>query len=270
MLKEHRETFSYLFRIADYLILLASFVASFYLRFGLEESQLFAQQNQYVAFCATYFVAWFILSNRFRLYGSKRLADFSQEIVDVTKATLVSFIIALVPAFFIRVFPVSRLFLAYLLIVQIVTLLVFRFLLRVTLRYIRRRGYNFRHALIVGRNKRAASLVEIIKKTPDLGIKIIGYIDDYKNLSKGKSFEKIRMLGALDELEAILRSHVVDEVFIYLPIKSFYSRIESVIEICEAMGVEAKIPTDLFNMRLARSIISNYGGLSVIDVVREP
>jgi exopolysaccharide biosynthesis polyprenyl glycosylphosphotransferase len=269
MLKEHRKIFAYLFRFVEFIIILVCFEAAFYFRFGFGEQPI-SLPLQFKVFMVTYCVAWFVLSNYFYLYASKRLADFGGEALDVVKTTLLSFIVALFPAFFIREVPVSRLFLCYLWLFQTGTLLVFRFLLRLTLRYIRLRGYNYRWALIVGRNKRAARLVKSINETPDLGIKILGFVDAANVKHVAKTFEKFSILGTLEELEEILRSHVVDEVFVFLPIKSFYSQIEAIVKICETMGVEVKIPTDLFSLQLARSTVSHYGELSVIDLHTGP
>jgi exopolysaccharide biosynthesis polyprenyl glycosylphosphotransferase len=63
---------------------------------------------------------------------------------------------------------------------------------------------------------------------------------------------------------------VVDEVFVFLPIKSFYQVIEDIISICEIVGVEVKIPTDIFSMQLSKSTISFYGNVSVIDLFTSP
>ena len=269
MLKQQRKALTYVFRFGELIIIWVCFEAAYYFRFGFTDQPL-ALPLQFRIFMVTYFVAWLYLSNRFHLYASKRLANFAQESLDVGKTTLLSFIVALFPAFFIREVPVSRLFLAYLWLFQFATLLTFRFVLRLTLRYIRRRGYNYRWALIVGQNSRAATLVKGIEETPEMGLKILGFIDALEGLPLDKAFEKLARLGTLEDLESIFRSHVVDEVFIFLPIKSFYSQIETILKICEVVGVEVKIPTDLFSARLAKSKVSSYGDFSVIDLYTSP
>jgi hypothetical protein len=60
------------------------------------------------------------------------------------------------------------------------------------------------------------------------------------------------MLGSLNQLEEILMSHVVDEVFIALPIKSCYTDIQAVIRSCEKVGVESKYLSDVFQVSLAK------------------
>jgi len=52
--------------------------------------------------------------------------------------------------------------------------------------------------------------------------------------------------------------------------KSFYSEIEKIISLCERVGVEVKIPTDLFSQKLARSTITSYHDVQVIDYYTSP
>ena len=78
------------------------------------------------------------------------------------------------------------------------------------------------------------------------------------------------MTGGLEDLKVIIENHVVDEVVITLPMKSFYSEIEQIITVCEQVGVEVKIPTDLFSLRLAKSSISNYHDIQVLEFYTSP
>ena len=195
MLKSHRKALTRLFRFGDLIIICVCFAAAYYFRFGFADQPL-ALPLQFKIFIVTYFVAWLYLSNLFHLYASKRLANFGQEAQDVGKTTLLSFIVALFPAFFIREFPVSRLFLVYLWFSQVATLLAFRFLLRLTLRYIRRRGYNYRWALIVGQNSRAARLVKGIQEIPELGLKILGFVDAPEALPLDPAFKELPLLDS--------------------------------------------------------------------------
>jgi len=149
------------------------------------------------------------------------------------------------------------------------SLILFRFTLRKFLRYLRSRGYNYREILIIGRNDRAAQLVNMIEESPELGLRILGFLDA-PNGKDNVFFLNYKLIGGLDDLEGILQKQIVDEVFVFLPIKSFYSEIDKILHICENIGVEVKIPTDLFSLKLAKSTVSRYGTFSVIDLFTSP
>ena len=270
MLKEYKSPLATTFRILDIVIILVSFYGAYYFRFRLTPLNIFALPIHFHVFFATYLVTWICLSSRFKLYTSKRLTSFTYEACDVTRTTALCLAIAIIPAFFIREFPLSRLFLMYLWPLQTGALILFRFAVRQALKYIRRQGYNYRQILIVGRNDRAATIAKQIEDTPEFGLRILGFIDAPDNDNEGGSPHDFNLIGNLEDLERILREQVVDEVFVTLPIKSFYSDIEKTVSLCEQVGVEIKIPTDLFRLKLAKSIISNYNGVQVIDFYTSP
>ena len=191
------------------------------------------------------------------------------EAFDVFKTTSLCLVIAMIPAFFIREYPLSRLFLLYLWPLQTGSLILFHFALRTALRYIRKRGYDYRQILIVGRNDRAAKIAKQIEDTPEFGLRVLGFIDAPDN-ENGDNPYNFKLIGNLDDFEKILMEQVVDEVFVTLPMKSFYSEIEEIVSFCEQIGTEVKIPTDLFRLNFAKTTISDYGGVDVIDLYTSP
>jgi FlaA1/EpsC-like NDP-sugar epimerase len=261
MLSQHKKPLTTTFCVIDIFIIIVSFCVAYCLRFGWKELSIPGIPIQFLIFFLTYLIAWIYLSSRFKLYTSKRITSFWYETWDVCKTTAICILIATLPAFFIREHPLSRLFLSYLWPLQTGTLILFRYILRETLKYFRRRGYNFRQIIIVGRNERAKKIVKQIKENPEFGLRILGYIDAPGNGNNVASHHDLKLIGNLKDLEKILREQVVDEVFITLPLKSFYLEIEEIVHICEQVGVEVKISTDLFSLTLAKETISRFGDI---------
>jgi exopolysaccharide biosynthesis polyprenyl glycosylphosphotransferase len=270
MLKEHKKSFRTFFQVFDIFIIIFSFCLAYYLRFGLDAFNAIDFRLQFKIFILSYLIVWFLFAFRFGLYSSKRFESFWSEARDIIKATSLCFLFAAIPAFFFRQEPLSRLFILYFWPIQTGFSIIFRFSVRRFLKYIRLRGYNFRQVLIVGRNQRAEKIAQKIKESPEFGIRIIGYIDDLNKKNGFKLLNNLNFLGPLENLEQILRNNVVDEVIITLPVKSFYSEIEDILILCEKVGVEVKLPTDLFSERLAKSSISNYHDIQVIDFYTSP
>ncbi|RJR35236.1 MAG: sugar transferase [Desulfobacteraceae bacterium] len=269
MLKKHGRSLEKALSLVDVLTVVLSLSIVSYWRFGSEFISFLAT-IQYRILSLVYIVCWLYLSKRFHLYGSRRTSRFREEIWAIGKTATLSLSVALAPAFFIREFPVSRIFLAHLWACQILLLISSRFFLRQALQYFRSRGYNYRNILIVGRNSRSAEMADRIEQAPELGLRILGFVDSLKGNRDRKGVKELPLFGTVDELETIVKGNVVDEVLIFLPIKSFYQEIQKTIHICETAGVEAKIPTDLFTRKIARSTISHYEGISVIDLYTSP
>jgi len=270
MLKEHKKSFQRLFLFLDFQLIFISLCIAYYLRFGLADLKAFDPPLQFKIFFFSYLVVWYSLSRPFQLYASKRFAHFWQESLDVCKATIICSAIATVLAFWWREDPLSRLFLLYFWHVQTGSLILFRFFVRKVLRYIRLRGYNFRQVLIVGRNPRAEDIARRIQGIPGFGVRILGCIDHPENENSTGCNYNFNLMGKLEDLEIILKNQVVDEVIITLPIKSFYSEIEKILSLCERVGVEVKVPTDIFSKKLARSRIIMYYNFQMIDFYTSP
>jgi len=270
VLKKHGRSLEKALSLVDVLTVLLSLSIVSYWRFGSEFINFLANPIQYQILSSVYIVCWLYLSKRFHLYGSRRTSRFREEVWAIVKTASLSLAMALAPAFFIREFPVSRIFLLYLWACQILSLISSRFILRRSLQYIRSRGYNYRNILIVGRNSRSAEIAKRIKQAPELGLRILGFVDSLHGNKDRKGVKDLPLFGTVGELEMIMKRNVVDEVLIFLPIKSFYQEIQEAIHTCETAGVEAKIPTDLFTRKIARSTISHYEGISVIDLYTSP
>ena len=270
MLKQRKKQLSSIFRIIDVLIILISFYAVYYYCCGPMWVNVFDLPKEYQIFLFTCFIGWIYLSERFQLYESGRMFLIRREAWDVCKITTLCLIIATIPPFFIHDNLLSRTFLLILWPLQTIALILPRFILREWHRYARRKGYTFREILIVGRNDRSAGLVREIEELPELGIRILGFIDAPNAQPDVVSIGEYKVIGSLDSLEAILRDNVVDEVFVFLPIKSFYSEIEEIVRFCENIGIEVKIPTDLFSLKLARLTISLYGNIPLIGLYTGP
>ena len=103
--------------------------------------------------------------------------------------------------------------------------------------------------IIVGSGPRAFSLYRQLSGDRRTGYNILGFVDS----NPGVSSEEIshRLLGRLDQLESILMRQALDEVVIALPMRSCYSDIHNVIEVCERVGVRAKYLADVFPASLA-------------------
>jgi exopolysaccharide biosynthesis polyprenyl glycosylphosphotransferase len=270
MLKELRKPLAILFWVLNLAVIVASYYVSCYINFGqIRLCFLLAPDHYPLSFWINVF-SWLYFCQYFQLYASKRIVMFRDELVDVLKALGIPIALAAVPPLFSHSFNEVASFFLRLYVVQAAGLLVLRSVPRAVLKYFRSRGHNFRHVLIVGRNDRAARLARRIEQYPELGLKILGFIDAPNDQLDHSYYYPFKVLGTLEDCEKIVRENIVDEIFIMLPIKSFYSEIEQLIELCETVGIEAKIPTDIFRLRSSKATISRYLDLAVLDLYTSP
>jgi len=112
-------------------------------------------------------------------------------------------------------------------------------------------GLRARRLLVVGSGPRALALYDELRQQSESGDKFIGFVDS-RDRQEVDPAVAARLLGSLENLEAILTSRVVDEVLIALPIKSCYNEIQSAIETCERLGIECKYLSDIFSFSHAK------------------
>ncbi len=194
------------------------------------------------------------------LYQSRRLSTRLAESTDALKATSLSTVcLALVAVFFsVRMITVPFLITFY----AISSLLVVasRFLMQYWLAIVRRHGHNLRYMLILGTNSRAIEFARKIEASPERGYQLLGFVDEdwpRMNEFKGTGYKLCCDYAGLAEY---LRRNVVDEVAIYLPLRSFYEHSSQVAALCEQHGMVMRFASDIFGLKTARSRTEEFEG----------
>src|SRR5262249_21189163 len=126
-----------------------------------------------------------------------------------------------------------------------------RLLLRSALGAIRKRGRNLHHVLVLGTNTRAIEFGRRIEAMPERGCRVLGFVDD-----PWSGMEKFRESGFpltchYEGLTEFLRKNVVDEIAIYLPLRSFYERSAEIVQLAKRHGILVRLDTDIFDLKFA-------------------
>jgi undecaprenyl-phosphate galactose phosphotransferase/putative colanic acid biosynthesis UDP-glucose lipid carrier transferase len=270
MLKVLRPPLAILFWNLDFCTIVVAYYVTWTIAFGETSTFFLFLSDHYLLSFWINIVSWIYFSHYFQLYASRRLFIFRVELLDVVKAAGIPVALAAIPPLFsTSVVDIADFFIR-LFVLQATGLVLLRSLTRTFLKYMHSRGYNYRQVLIVGRNDRAARLARRIEQFPELGARIVGFIDSPNGESHRNGDYPFHVLGNLEDCERILRENIVDEVFLTLPIKSFYAEIEQLIGLCETVGIEVKIPTDIFRSRSSKATISHYLDLTVINLYTIP
>jgi exopolysaccharide biosynthesis polyprenyl glycosylphosphotransferase len=186
------------------------------------------------------------------LYRSMRLSSKRAELKDIAKATTLSVVcfVAIGSAFNIRMITLP--FLALFWVISTSVLCAFRLSLRIGLARIRAQGRNSHHMLILGTNPRAVEFARRIVANPERGYRLLGFVDD--EWAGMAAFRKggLRLVSDYGGLAGFLRSNVVDEVAIFLPVGSFYRYSADVAALCEQHGIIMRINADIFGLKSSR------------------
>jgi exopolysaccharide biosynthesis polyprenyl glycosylphosphotransferase len=202
----------------------------------------------------------------FGLYNSKRLSTRWEEVLDILKATSVGTLIIALAGVLFKISLLTPIFLGvFYPSVNILTILG-RLLGRFALQRLRIRGRNLRYMLIVGTNSRSLRFAHKIVANPQLGYKIIGFVDDEWDGIGDFQKSGYSLIASLKNFPSFLRENVVDEVVISLPVKSSYEQISQLVNRCEKHGIVIRFLSDFFNQKLAGSKSEQFEGVSVVTL----
>jgi exopolysaccharide biosynthesis polyprenyl glycosylphosphotransferase len=207
-----------------------------------------------------FLLAWHLVFSAFGLYDSRRLAKRSREALDVIKAISLGTLTILIGSLLFHIRMATPRFLIVFWLVGAVTAVSSRLAMRVLLAYIRKRGRNLRDVLIVGTNNRALAFAKKLTDSPQLGYRVIGFVDqDWAGV------EQLRQRGfvlACDFAGAreFLRTNVVDEVVMALPMRSFHFESSRIAEFCEEQGITIRLLSNIFDLKKAQSSTEEWGG----------
>jgi Undecaprenyl-phosphate glucose phosphotransferase len=143
-----------------------------------------------------------------------------------------------------------------------------RYGVRRTLRYLRKNGYNQKHLLIVGAGPLGVDFVNKVYAHRDFGYNVVGFLDDdtlkQQTLLAGKP-----VMGPCAILPQLLANSSVDEVVIALPLNA-YEKYGNIVEECEKAGVRVRIIPDYNRYLPGNPTIEEFDGIPLLNVRKIP
>jgi len=209
---------------------------------------------------AAILLVWHIIFSMCGLYESKRLVARRVEIIELLKAITLSTALLALLAQWIRISLITPRFLASFWLISALLIVTSRLVLRPLLASLRSRGLNLRHILILGTNPRAVEFARRILEKPELGYRLVGFVDDdWQGIAdfKRTGFPLVTDHTGLAEF---LRRNVVDEVAMYLPLRSFYENSFGAAALCEHHGIIMRFDGDIFGLKKSRSTMDEFEG----------
>jgi hypothetical protein len=204
--------------------------------------------------------AFYAFFEVFHLYRSRRLEKWYAETFDMVRIFAVCTTLLIVWRILFSIGIFDRYFLTMFFIGSVVWFSLTRIALRGLLTIIRNRGRNLRHVVIVGTNRRAISIGRRLQLEPALGYHLLGFVDNCVMAGDVCPEIEVTLLCDFGNFDEYLRSHVVDEVILCLPLKSLYREASHVAGLCKAQGIVVRQMADLYG-------INNLDtGMELLDV----
>ncbi|MBU2648371.1 undecaprenyl-phosphate glucose phosphotransferase [bacterium] len=155
----------------------------------------------FAAFCFTYA----------KMYNPKRISRYKAEFRSILKANIFLFVILTGTTFYYREFSYSRVQSLYFLLFSVISLTIFRAIVRSILSYLRSKGKNLRRVLIIGNRLTALKFLKKVFENRQIGYVVVGYVGIEENRQMMTDY-----LGTYDKITQIIEKQEVDQVFIAL------------------------------------------------------
>ncbi len=218
-------------------------------------------------------LAFAFLGGRLHAYHARRTERLAEELGGLFEVTLYATgLTALACVVLPFSAPIS--FYVALLASNVVAIVASRLIMRGLIRYLRRKGDDYRVWLLVGNNARSDQLVESVQRNPHFGIRIAEVVDlSGKRRSTGtghaaahKQVQRMqtRLLGGIEEIRDLVGRNVIDEVVVTLPVRSFYDEIQQIVDICNEAGISVKLPPGAFARSGYRTEVVQVGKIPLV------
>ena len=139
-----------------------------------------------------------------------------------------------------------------------------RVLVRMTLKWYRRKGYNFKRVLIVGAGKNGLELADVMRDDLSYGYNILGFFDDNVELQSMPGY-----LGTTEEVESYVETHDIDEIYCTLPGTSD-NKIVSLLNMAEKHMVRFYIVPEFYRNLKKSLVMEVLDSIPLLTVRREP
>ena len=204
-------------------------------------------------------LAWHLIYSLNHLYESKRLATPTEAMLEQMKATGMAALCLLFVAVLFKITMITLPFLVLFWVINTLTMLLSRYLLRYALGSVRKHGRNLRCIVILGTNSRALEFAKRLRSKPEWGYRNLGFVDEsWSGLNEFLNLGYPVVCG-FSGLAEFLRNNIVDEVAIYLPLRSFHARASQVAALCAQHGITVRYDSDIFGMK------TRHGSLEAFD-----
>ena len=272
MIKDNQQHFNRLHVLVDALVITVAYLLAWTIQFKILDKISGFLFGDYMLMLIPLVPGYLLLYAAFGMYTTKSVRRKRVEFEKIVQANTLGLGLFMMAMFLLRwntefTNNFSRMVLFYFYAINIVLEAIARNCIRITLRQLRKKGFNQKHMILVGYSRAAEEYIDRIKANPEWGYEIMGILDD--NVEQGMKYRGVQVFGRTEEIEEVLERAKPDEIAITLGL-SEYSKLEHIVAVCEKSGVHTKFIPDYNNIIPTRPYTEDLMGLPVINIRHVP
>lgn len=205
-------------------------------------------------------VLWISVLLLFAVYDGRKNLRWLDELGSLTLGSMLA-AVSMAGVLYFSFREVSRFLFLFFVVLGYFLLLLWRFAVRMSFRRRRLHGLQHRLVLILGAGRVGRGLLNQILSQPDVGIRIVGYLDD----DPLKQENGLDVLGPLDKTRQLVIENDVDDVIVALP-QSAFSRLNQVVSGLYDLPVCVWVIPDYFALTLHQASVEKFAGLPMLNL----
>lgn len=200
----------------------------------------------------------------YRLYHRPRSLSYVDQFYAIFGAASVGMIIsiAVISFFFKNQLDYPRLMMVYVWMLTIILTSLGRAVQSRVQVSLQARSWGEERVLIVGTGEVGRLVMQKIRRTPGLGYRVVGFVDDEV---KVKTVQDCPVLGGTEDISELIESQKVNEVIIAMP-EASHQEILRVASKCDRGRVTVKVFPDVFQIMATEVSINDLGGLPLLTM----
>lgn len=275
IIKNHQKTLNRIHIVIDLVFVVAAYALAYGIRFLWfgwiplfdKEPGTYLEFKVYMSYLLFILPGYLVILLANEVYRPQRSNRRHLEAMRIVRTNIIGIFYIMALLFLIKEINISRVFLIVFFLLNVVLELFYRYILRRTLRRIRKDGHNIKHVLLVGYSRTAEGLIDRIMANPQWGYHIIGILDDI--METGTRYKGIPVIGVLDTLEQQLEDYDLDEINITMRMDD-YARLAEIVAKCEKSGVHTKFLPDYQDIIPTIPYMEDLEGLPVVHIRKVP
>lgn len=236
----------------------ATLICAFFLAYGLLHYSFHRLQEVSTYTWSLFLILpiWLLLLSYTGMYGSLRIKTVWELLGRLFKVHLLGGMALSSAIFVIDPKGFSRTLVGFFLLISLLLMTTVKFSVKKCLQSFRRKGYNIRNVLLVGSGDNAHRFMRLVKDHADWGLVIIEFIP-FGEASSIEPHSGSHNVGTIDNLIAICKERMVDEVVFSLP-SAQMSLIDDYIVSLEEMGITIRMVIDLYDLPTCQKEITLF------------
>jgi exopolysaccharide biosynthesis polyprenyl glycosylphosphotransferase len=234
--------------------------------------------QRYLPFLPLALLVWAVAllsGGRYRSHRTANLRDEVAALFRVTAAATVSWALAIfvlrLDASLLDGDRVSRTFTVLFALFSFVLLTGEKLALRLTSRWVRQRGFNYRTLLIVGTGRAARALADSIDQHAYWGFKLLGFVRTgaAENTETDDADLPAPVLGSIHDMARIVEQNVVDDVIFSVTHREL-PNLESQFLLLQEQGIRSRFALNLVPTDYSRIELEEFDGTPLLTFARTP